>query len=258
MLLLSTSSLKWYGIHKVFTIVKKSNYDWLNLVIDEKNYDTLDEKYLKGLSDAFEVPVLSITAPDKWLSKSKIDKIVKIAEILKVQVINFYPPHISDKAMPSFPKYLNKIKKDLRISIALQNVEQKFMLFVIPEYKNSNLIELKKVTGDTALNISNLDKASGIDLLKAQNMLWSSLKNVYLSDKQWLKDGLLPWDAWWGVSHLPIESFMMKLKSSWYNGFFSLRVKPQELWIWDEEKVLYNLDLVKKYFKKHFLDYKPE
>ena len=45
------------------------------------------------------------------------------------------------------------------------------MLFVIPEYKNSNLVELKKITGDTALNIANLDKASGIDILKAQNML---------------------------------------------------------------------------------------
>lgn len=258
MLLLSTSSLKWYWIHKIFTIVKKSKYDGIDLVIDEKNYDTLDEKYLKWLSDAFEVPVLSITAPDRGLSKSKIDQIVKIAEALKTQVINFYPPHISDKAMPSFPKYLNKLKKDLRISITLQNVEQKFMLFVIPEYKNSNLVELKKITWDTALNIANLDKASGIDILKAQNMLGSSLKNIYLSDKQWIKDGLLPGTAGWGVSSLPIESFMMKLKSSWYNWFFSLRVKPTELWIWDEEKVLYNLDLVQKYFKKHFLDYKVD
>lgn len=258
MLLLSTSSLKWYGIHKIFTIVKKSKYDGIDLVIDEKNYDTLDEKYLKWLSDAFEVPVLSITAPEKWLNKAKIDKIVKIAESLKVQVINFFPPHISDKNMAFFPKYLSKIKKELRISITLQNVEQKFMLFVIPEYKNSNLLDLKKMTGDTALNISHIDKASGIDLLKAQNMLGNTLRNVFLSDKTGMKDGLLPWDAGWGVSHLPIESFLMKLKSAGYNGFFSLKVRPSELGVGDEEKVLYNLELVKKYFTKHFTDYKPE
>lgn len=258
MLLLSTSSLKWYGIHKIFTIAKKSKYDGIDLVIDEKNYDTLDEKYLKWLSDAFEVPVLSLTAPEKSLNKLKMDKIVKIAETLKVQVINFFPPHISDKNMTFFPKYLNKIKKELRIAVTLQNVEQKFMLFVIPEYKNSNLLDLKKMTWDTALNISSLDKTSGIDLQKAQNMLGNTLKNIFLSDKTGMKDGLLPGDAGGWVSHLPIESFLMKLKSAGYNGFFSLKVRSTELGVWDEEKVLYNLELVKKYFTKYFIDYKPE
>lgn len=257
MLLLSTSSLKWYGIHKIFTIVKKSWYDGIDLVIEDKNYDTLDEKYLKWLSDAFWVPVLSITAPEKWLSKSKIDKIVLIAQTLNSQVINFFPPHISDKSMPNFTKYLNKIKKDLRISITLQNVEQKFMLFVIPEYKNANLLELKKVTQDTALNIWAIDKTTWIDLIKAWDMLWSSIKNIYLSDRLWVKNWLIPWNAWGWVSNLPIESFFMKLKSSWYNWFFSLQVTPKELWIENEEKVMYNLEMVKKYFKKHFLDYKP-
>lgn len=255
MLLLSTSSLKWYWIHKIFTIVKKSKYDWIDLVIDDKNYDTLDEVYLKSLSDAFEVPILSITAPDRWLTRAKVDKIAKIAETLKVQVINFFPPHISDKWMDFLPKMLNKIKKELRISVTLQNVEQKFMLFVIPEYKNSNLLDLKKMTWDTALNISNLDRSS-TDLLKAQATLWNTLKNIFLSDKTWVKEWLLPWDAWWGVSHLPIESFLMKLKSSWYNWFFSLKVRPSELWVWEEEKVLYNLEMVKKYYNKHFSDYK--
>lgn len=258
MLLLSTSSLKGYGIHKIFIIAKKAQYEWLDLVIEDKNYDTLDEVYLKSLSDAFAIPILSITAPERGLSKSKIEKIVRIAEVLKVQVINFSPPHISDKAvMGSFPKLLNKAKKDLRISVTLQNIEQKFMLFVIPEYKNSNLLELKKITGDTALNITNIDRVGWIDLLKAQAMLWNSLRNIYLSDKYGIKDGLLPWAAGWWVSHLPIESFLMKLKSSGYNWFFSLRVKSTELWVWDDEKVLYNLELAKKYVQKHFYDYIP-
>lgn len=257
MLLLSTSSLKWYWIHKIFTVVKKSWYDGIDLVIDEKNYDTLDEVYLNELSQAFKVPILSITAPEKWLNKTKIDKIVKIAETLNAQVINFFPPHISDKSMPNFTKYLNKIKKDLKISITLQNVEQKFMLFVIAEYKNANLLELKKITWDSALNISSIDKTTWIDLIKATDMLWWTIKNIYLSDKNWSKWWLLPWNAWWGVSYLPLESFFMKLKSSWYNSFFTLQVNPKELWVDKEEKVMYNLDTIKKYFTKHFIDYKP-
>lgn len=256
MLLLSTSSLKWYGIHKIFTLVKKAKYDGIDLVIDDKNYDTLDAVYLKGLSDAFDIPILSITAPDRGLSKDKVDQIVKIAQALNTQVLNFYPPHISDKNMDFFTKYLTKIKRELRIKVTLQNVEQKFMLFVIPEYKNSNLLDIKKITWDTALNLSNIDKASGIDLAKAQSALGNTLANIYLNDKNGPRDGLIPWEAGGWVSHLPIESFLMKLKSSGYNWFFSLRVKPTEMWVGVDEKVLYNLEYAKNYYKKHFLDYK--
>jgi hypothetical protein len=138
----------------------------------------------------------------------------------------------------------------------LQNIEQKFMLFIIPEYKNSNLMEIKKITWDTALNLSNIDKSSGIDLYKAQSILWNTLSNIYVNDRNGIRDGLLPGNAGGWVSFLPIESFFMKLKTSWYNGLFSLRVRPTELWVWSEEKILYNMEYVKNYYKKHFLDYK--
>jgi hypothetical protein len=48
--------------------------------------------------------------------------------------------------MDWYLEYLNRIKKDNRISITMQNIEQKFLYFVIPEYRNSNLLDIKKVT----------------------------------------------------------------------------------------------------------------
>lgn len=257
MFLISTASFKWYWIHKIFTLVKKAQYDGIDLVIDEKVADTMDENYLKWLSDAFEIPILSITAPERWMTKLKIDKIVKMAKALGTQVITFSPSHIYDKNTEWYFKYLLKVKKDLRISIALQNVEQKFLLFVIPEYKNSNLADLKKVTWDTVLNISNIDRAWGMDLMKMLSILWNTIVNVYLSDRAGMKDGLIPWTAGGWLSHLPIESFLMKLKGNGYNGFFTLRVRPNELWVGDDEKIMYNLEQLKIYYKKNFLDYKP-
>lgn len=257
MLLISTSSLKWYWLHKIFKIAKESNYDWIDLVIENWNFDTFDQEYVKSLSDEFQVPVLSITAPDKWLDKEKIDKIIKMSTFLWSQVVNFSPPHITDKNMDWYLSYLSKLKWDLRISIAIQNIEQKFLYFVIPEYKNSNLLDIKKITWDTALNISNIDKTTWTDLMKMLWVLWSSIKNIYLSDKSWTKDWLVPWCASWWLSHLPLESFFMKLKNSWYNWFFSLKVKSQELWAWNDERVLDSLKLVKNYYKKHFIDFKP-
>lgn len=256
MLLLSTASLKWYWLHKSFILAKKCGYAWLDLVVDKTNFDSLDEQYLKSLSDEFQVPVLCVSPPDKTMEKPKIDKIISIANTLNSQMVIFSPPHITDKNIDFYINYLNKVKKDTLKTIAIQNIEQKYKLFVIPEYRLANLLDIKKVTWDTVLNIENIDSSSWIDLGKAQDILWNTIKNVILSDKSWTKTWLLPGQAWWWVSFLALESLMMKLKTLWYNWFFTLKVKPTELGVWNDEKVLANLELVKKYYEKHFVNYK--
>jgi hypothetical protein len=130
------------------------------------------------------------------------------------------------------------------------------MFFVIPEYKNSTLWELKKVTWDASLDIAAIDPSSWIDILKAQKILGSSIKNIFLSDRRWSQIGLLPWSAWGWISYLPLESFFMKLKTIWYSGHITIKVRQSELWAWNEERVLQNLEYAKNYYVKHFLDFK--
>ena len=256
MILLSTSSLNWYWLHRIFKFAHKAWFDWLDLSLSKINFDYWDEDYIKELSDSFNLPVLSITAPSRWMNDKKVDKIIQIAWKLGSQVVTFSPPHISDKNITWFTKYLLKIKREKHISITIQNVEPKFLFFVIPEYKNASLYEIKKVTWDTTLDLSSIDNSSWMDILKAQKMLWSSVKNILLSDKRWPKVWILPGTAWWWISYLPLESFFMKLKISWYNWFISLKVRPSELWVGTEEKVIQNLEYSISYYKKHFLNYK--
>lgn len=256
MLLLSTSSLSWYSLHRVFSFAKKAWYDGIEITLNKLQYDLWDEDYIKWLSDAFEIPVIALTAPSKWISKKTVDKIVKIATTVNAQVITFSPPHIMDKNTSWFTHYLPKIKKDTNLAVCIQNVEPKFMFFVIPEYKNSTLSELKRVTWDTTLDIAAIDKSSGIDILKAQKILGSSIKNIFLSDKKWPKTWILPGTAGGWISSLPLESFFMKLKIGGYMGHVTLKVKQSELWAGTEERILQNLDYAKKYYEKHFLDYK--
>jgi len=255
-ILLSTSSLSWYWLHRIFKFAQKQWFDWLDIALGRINYDLWDEDYIKELSDSFNMPVLSITAPSRWMNEKKVDKIVSIASKVWAQLITFSPPHFSDKKTIRFSKYLLKIKRDNHISIAVQNVEPKFLFFIIPEYKNSTLLEIKKVTGDTTLELSSIDNSSWMDILKAQKILWQSLKNIFLSDKYGNKLGLLPWWSGGWISHLPLESFFMKLKIWNYSWFITLKVKPQELWVWTEERVLQNLEYAVSYYKKHFLNYK--
>jgi hypothetical protein len=105
------------------------------------------------------------------MSEKNVDKIVKIASIVKAQVLNFSPPHFSDKNTNWYSRYLLKVKRDTHLSIAIQNVDPKFIFFIIPEYKNTALAEIKKLTGETTLDLAAIDTSSGYDILKAQKML---------------------------------------------------------------------------------------
>lgn len=256
MILLSTASLTGYWLHRIFLIAKEAWFDGLDLSLTTSNFDLWDEEYVKSLSELTWVPVLSITAPNWWMNEKKVDKIVRIAKTLWSQLITFSPPQISDKSSTWFTRYLLRVKKDIHIWVSVKNVEPEFLLFVIPKYKNASLYDIKKVTGDTSLDLSSIDTGSSNDILKAQKILWSSIKNIYLSDKRWPKSFLLPWNAWGWISYLPLESFLMKLRTSWYGWFISLKVKPQELWVWNVERLVQNLEYSISYYKKHFLDYK--
>jgi len=193
MLLLSTSSLRGYGLHKIFSFAKKSQYDGINLDLNPLDFDTENPEYISTLSKEFKVPVVSITAYERKMSKKAVDSIMEIAKTLDSKIVNFYPPHRLDKDGEWFNEYLPKVKqRHKNIDITVINVEPKTFLFFIPEYKDATLQSIKKVTGQTTLHISNVDPESGVDLIKTFSILGNSIHNVYLSDKTGNKEELLP------------------------------------------------------------------
>jgi len=252
MLLLSTVSFAGYGLHRIFEFAKQSGYDWIELVLNKKNFDFWDEEYVEKLSKQSGVPVLSIMAPKRAINEKIVDSIVSLALRLWTQNITFTPPHYRDKNVSWYLKYLAKVKRDTHLSISVENVEPKFAFFIIPEYKDATLMQIKKVTWDTVLDISATSPATWSDILKVQKILWSSMKNIAFSDTHGPKKGLLPGQAWGWTSYLPLESFLMKLKASAYNGFITLEISPRELWVWTNEKITQNLEYFKNYYKKHF------
>lgn len=256
MLLISTASLEWYWLHRVFDFAKKADYDGIDLVLSPKDFDHWDADYVKKLSDESWIKVLSITAPSRGLNEKKVDKIIKLALELWAQNVTFSPPYYRDSNFSWYTNYLPKIKRDTQLSVSIKNVEPKFLLFIIPEYKNATLFEIKKITWDTSLDVANIESSMWTDIIKAEKILGSSIKNIYFSDKHGPKKGLLPGLAWWGISYLPLESFLMKLRTWGYWAFITLDVTPREIGVWTEEKVLQNMAYFKNYYKKHFLSYK--
>lgn len=256
MLLLSTWSLTWYGLHRVFQFAKESWYHGLDISLWMLNYDLWDEVYILNLSKEFSFPVCSITAPGKDMSQKKLEKIMLIAETLGTKVVTFSPPHLTDTDTKWFANSLPLLKKNKEISICVQNVESKFLFFVIPEYRNATLEKIKAVTGNTTLDLVAIDMSSTMDIMRAQSQLWASIRNIYFADKNASQRGIIPGCAGGWLSHLPLESFLMKLKSIEYSWYITLKVSPKELWVWDQDLVLKNLVYVKQYIVKHFDNFK--
>lgn len=251
MLLLSTSTLTWYGLHRVFDFAKRAWYDGIDISLGIMNFDLWDADYILSLIETYNIPVVSLTAPSKDMSSSKFNEIIELGAKLSVRSISFAPPHIMDKDTKWFHT-LSQAQKTTEIALCVHNVESTFLFFVIPEYRNATFEKIKAVTWNASLDILAVENSSQMDIMRAQAVLWSSLKNIYLADKSTTTKWILPGTWKGGLSYIPLESFFMKLGASWYMGDVSLKVSPKEVWVWDAKRVLEHLGEVKKYYLTHF------
>lgn len=249
MLLLSTSSLSGYGLHKIFLLTKQAEYDGIDLSVDFDMYDTCDAGYIDSLITLVDIPVISISAPERRLTKKQFDQILTLASDLWVGVVNVHPPHRLDKEKDWFGDYLKLVAtKYPGITINVINAPPKTWLFVISEYGDARPETIKKITEHTALSIENVDPASGVDLMKTSILLGSTMGFVYLSDKTDEDSGLFPGD--WTM---PLESLLIKLKEVWYNGYFSLAVNSNELGAGEgDETVTKNIKRCRTFLAKYF------
>jgi sugar phosphate isomerase/epimerase len=248
MLLVSTSSFRGYGLHKIFELVAQSEYDGVDIVLSLVDFDTMDTDYLLHLSEITGVKIGSITAFERKMDSKTLESIVEIALKLKVSLVNIYPPYRLDKDGAWFNDDLPNFKKRYQsIQFAVINVEPKTFLFFIPEYKDATLTSIKKLTGDTALHISNIDSGSGVDLIKTFTILGSSIVNVLLSDKTGSKEELLP-----GKGEMPLETLLIRLKEGGYKRHFTLKVDPKALGVGDDKAVLKRMADSKKFLEKYY------
>lgn len=249
MLLLSTSSLSGYGLHKIFLLAKQAEYDGIDLSVDFDMYDTCDAAYIDMLVTSTNIPVVSISAPERRLTKKQFDQVLVLASDLGVGIVNIHPPHRLDKEKDWFWDYLKIVsKKYPNIVINIINAPPKTWLFVISEYGDARPETIKKITEHTALSIENVDPASGVDLMKTSILLGSTMGFVYLSDKTEEESWLFP-----GEWTMPLESLLIKLKEVWYTGHFSLAVRSESLAAWrDDATVVANIKQGRRFLSKYF------
>jgi sugar phosphate isomerase/epimerase len=244
MLLLSTSSLKGYGVNRIFYFIKEAGYDGLELAVDE-TYDTHNGPYLKALVGQYQLPIAVVKAPANLDIKSA-NEVIDLAKEVGANLLVLEPPRLLDFKFNSWIKReLPKIAKHFELNIALLNAPDETILGFIPAHSVSSVADLKKF-GPICLDTSRLASRKE-DILHVLNLVGGHVVHIRLSNVRRSRDYCLPQEG-----SLPLESFLDRLKKGGYQHDIALSVRPTELKAGNDEKVLQILQEVKKFYEEHF------
>ena len=245
MLVLSSDSLRGYGLNRIFNFVKQAGYSGIDLPIDFKNFDTQNTEYVKLLSEQYQIPVVALQVPPVS-SPKKIQEAVKMAKTLGCRIIVIQPPKIFDfKYIQWLKNEIPKIRQKENISIALENAPSETFLGIIPEHAMGNVNEMKKFKHaciDTTRVAQKHD-----DLIRIYKTLKKYLVHVHLSNVKLGKQYYLPNE---GI--LPIESFLTKLKQDSWPGNIAVKINPKFMNAGNDEKVLETMLDIKKFYDTYF------
>lgn len=252
-LLLSTDSLPNYGLDLIFSIAKKAWFDGVDLAM-RKWFDARDEEYVQKLAIDHNMPVYIIQTSAK-LNQKELDKALDICQATNANTICINAPKITDfKAYDFIADNLKNYKDnnpDILFTI-LNPKDSKLFALPIPEYRFSNIIDIvKKYDAYVGLDVSNIDMDSfENEFTRKLDDYAPYISVIYLSDKtkDW-KHHLVPGDG-----NLDLQSFLKRLKKSWYTRPISVKLdfKPTELA--NKEKLTKQLKKVRAYYDKYFLN----
>jgi sugar phosphate isomerase/epimerase len=245
MFVLSTDSLKGYGLNRIFEFAKKAGYDGIDLQIDPKDFDTQNADYLKSLSETYALPIISLQTPLQG-SSQKVEKAVEMARKINCSIIIIQAPAIFDFRYASWLKReIPKIRQKENISIALENAPSGSYLGIISSYAMDNLNALREFK-HVCLDTSRV-AAKNQDIIRIYHALEKFIVHVHLSNVKGSDNYCLPEK---GI--IPLESLLSKMKTENYAGAFSLKVTPKAIQVGSDEKVLANLKSAKEFYEKYF------
>lgn len=244
MFLLSTDSLRGYGLNRIFHFAKGAGFDGLEVALDIRQFDSQNADYLKELQSEFGLPIRVIRSfPNSTIRQTTLA--LEIADGVKAKVLVLDPPKIFDfKYKEWLKKQVPGLRKKYGIKIALKNGPSEYLWGILPGRAMNNMPDLQNFK-EACLDVSNLF-AKKIDLIRAYEMMKSSLSHIHLSnvlrgvDHAALDEGVMP-----------LESLLTKLNHDQYAGDVSLVVRPKLLFCGDDEAMMKALAKALKFYHKY-------
>lgn len=244
MFLLSTDSLRGYGLNRIFRFAKEAGFEGVELAMSMREYDTQNAEYLNELVKEYDLPIRAVkTFSNSTVKQSQM--VLDLAEKVGAKVVILSPPRFFDfKYKEWMRKQVPLLRKKHGLKIALMNGSSEYMWGVIPGRAMTSIPDLQSFK-EICLDVSNL-YGKKIDLMRAYQMMKSNLVHVHLSNVFKGKEHSLLHE---GI--MPLESFLTKLKNDHYDDDISVVVRPKALAAGDDKIVQRSLKQSKDFFEKY-------
>lgn len=262
MILLSTGSLCYYGLRRIFTIARDSGYDGVELIIDDR-IDTIHTSYLSRLSEETGMPIRSIHAPFFFVdppgwpkgSIGKAEKSLAIAEELGAGVLVLHMPCLTEREyidwigdgvaelqsrsnviigvenMPCVMKPLGRLGTLLGID-AFYTVKKSRFLYRLLSLMSARVFPLNRwedlMTFDHVVLDTTHMATGGYDIFQVYRLLGDKLVHLHLSNFDGREHTAL--DK--GV--LPMAGFVRELGADGFRGCITLEFIPDLIGATDE------------------------
>jgi len=251
MIILTTESLRGYGLNRIFEFAKKAGYDGIDLSINFGQFDSYNADYINQLVKEYEIPVHAVSAPNQVATK-RVKEIVEMTKKIGAKVLVLQPPKLLDFKLASWLKTeIPKLREKEFLSIALENAPAGTFLGFIPEHAMANAQELKKFK-HISLDTARIGEKKQ-DLMRAYSAFKKYLVHIHFSNVYKGKKYAPPSE---GI--MPLESFLTKLKQDKYPGALSIKILPKFLHAGEDDKVIEELERVRRYYEKYYKNVKVE
>ncbi|MDP3975302.1 MAG: sugar phosphate isomerase/epimerase [bacterium] len=244
MFLLSTDTLRGYGLNRIFRFAKEAGYDGLEVALDSRLYDTQNADYLNELRQEYQLPIRVVrTFENASVQRSTVA--FELAKKVGAQTVVLEPPRLFDYHYKRWMRSeVPALRKKYGLHIALKNVASEFTWMILPGRSMNNITDLQDFK-EVCLDVSNL-YAKKIDLMRAYETLKPFMKHVHLSNVYRTQEHSMVDE---GI--MPVESFLTKLNRESYGSDVSLLVRPKAMEAGDDDKVMRNLKRAKSYYEKY-------
>lgn len=251
MILLTTESLRGYGLNRIFEFAKKAGYDGIDLSINFGQFDSYNADYINELIKEYDIPVHAVSAPNQIATK-RVKEIINMTKKIGAKVLILQPPKLLDFKLASWLKTeIPKLREKEFLSIALENAPAGTFLGFIPEHAMANAQELKKFK-HISLDTARIGEKKQ-DLMRAYSAFKKYLVHIHFSNVYKGKKYAPPSE---GI--MPLESFLTKLKQDKYPGALSIKILPKFLHAGEDDKVIEELERIRKYYEKYYKNVKVE
>jgi len=136
MILLSTGSLRFFGMDRVFLIARELGFDGVEVIVDDR-WDTADPAYLTLLSKRYGLPIAAIHSPFGFVEThawgrdpaERMRGAIRLAEELGSELVVVHLPFFAEKPYARWvDEELPEAQERTRVKLAVENMPEAYKI----------------------------------------------------------------------------------------------------------------------------------